>query len=251
MYLKPETLVSEWSAVESFLSAHPLGLLTTCIPLSNQSTLQASHVPFHFIRPTTEPRGANTSSAGQSVCGTWNSSSSIDLGVLQCHLARSNPQAKALLSLTEPTEVLIVFSSPSNQKGYISPSWYTTTKPATAKSVPTWNYAELQIYGTLSITSPTTLSQIVRSLSDSHESRLEHNIGKHAWSVDDAPPRYIELLQNAIVGIHVNVTKVGMKLKMSRDKVHGDRQGVVAGLRDAGADEVADLVDKFGPLNKS
>lgn len=259
MYLKPETTVSDWSAVEAFLAEHPLGLLTTAIPLVGQPTMQASHVPFLYLPPASPPPTL-TGSGSSGVCGTWSSTASggeeIDLGRLRCHLARSNPQAKALLSRSPSTEdeALIVFASPLNHAGYISPRWYTTTKPATAKTVPTWNYAELHVYGHIAPTSPATLSQIVRDLSDAQERRYADTVGRdEVWSVDDAPPKYVELLQRAIVGLEVKVTRVGLKMKMSREKPEGDRQGVMAGLREVGGDaaRVADLVERLGPMKKA
>ncbi|KAJ9476942.1 hypothetical protein PHBOTO_000617 [Pseudozyma hubeiensis] len=247
MYLKPQTIVDDFSSVISFIQGNPLGLLTTCIPLAGQSTLQASHLPFHYLSASTLPAATSGASASvQSVEGTW---SGEGLGILQCHLARSNPQAKALLRAGEAEEVLIVFSSPLNNAGYISPSWYTTTKPATGKTVPTWNYTEVQVYGTIHQTSPQTLSQIVRSLSDTHEHRIKDITGKHVWKTEDAPERYIELLERAIVGMEVRVSKVGMKVKMSKEKVEGDRMGVLEGLRGLGGvaeGEVADAVESAG-----
>ncbi|SPO19871.1 related to transcriptional regulator [Ustilago trichophora] len=254
MYLRPETIVHDWTAVEHFITSHPLGLLTTSIPLPGQSTIQASHLPFLYTPPdeppsSTDQEGSNV--AKTSVIGVWNGP---DLGVLRCHLARSNPQAKALVHLEnqqKEEEVLVLFSDPTNQSGYISPQWYINTKPTTAKVVPTWNYSELQLYGQVTIVSP---SQIVRDLSDTHEHRLAQTL-KHpkdqVWSIDDAPKTYIELLQRAIIGVEIKVSKVAFKCKMSREKNQGDRKGILEGLRSVGAEgeaKVADSVERLGPL---
>lgn len=263
MYLRPEVIVSDWKAVERFLSTHSLGLLTTAIPLSGQSTIQASHLPFTFHPPSSPPLTAqeitpSTSLSANSLHGTWNASDGTCLGTLQCHLARANPQAKALLHhfQSQPNsqeEVLVVFSDPLNGAGYISPQWYVETKPATGKTVPTWNYSELQIYGQISQLSPEGLSTLVRDLSDKHEREYVDKVGKEdVWKVEDAPKRYIELLEKAIVGMEVKVTKVGFKVKMSKEKVEADRTGVVEGLREVGGDaaRVADLVESLGPVKK-
>ncbi|SJX60262.1 uncharacterized protein SRS1_11576 [Sporisorium reilianum f. sp. reilianum] len=254
MYLRAPTAVCEWSAVEAFLAAHSLGLLTTAIPLAGQSTIQASHLPFLFHAPNTPPPPDETPSTSGD--GTWHvgPDSSVDLGRLQCHLARANPQAKALLSLTRPEEVLVVFASPLNQAGYITPQWYTTTKPLTAKTVPTWNYAELHIYGLISPTTPETLRQIVSDLSDVHEHKHVEKKGEgDVWKVEDAPEAYIRVLERSIVGMEIKIMKVGLKMKMSREKGEGDRQGVLEGLRGLGGDagEMADLVERLGPIKKA
>lgn len=265
MYLRPEVIVSDWNAVERFLFTNSLGLLTTSIPLTGQSTIQASHIPFHFVPPATQPPTTQESHSAplssNSIHGTWNSDSGkVDLGKLRCHLTRANPQAKSLLSFfsSSPSsteqEVLIVFSDPVNQAGYISPQWYTETKPATGKVVPTWNYSELQIYGTISPLSSTALSQLVRDLSDTHEQKYVTKVGKEGvWKVEDAPEKYIEILERAIVGMEVTVTKVGFKCKMSQEKGEPDRQGVLAGLREVGGDaqRMAALSQDLGPLNKT
>lgn len=89
------------------------------------------------------------------------------------HIARQNPQAKAIVEASEstlpgsipgafpsetqkpetiahtlPGEVLIVFTSPVDH--YITPNFYTETKPA-GRVAPTWNYAAVQVYGRATI----------------------------------------------------------------------------------------------------
>jgi transcriptional regulator len=48
-----------------------------------------------------------------------------------------------------PGEVLIVFTSPVDH--YITPNFYTESKPAKGRVAPTWNYAAVQVYGRASI----------------------------------------------------------------------------------------------------
>ncbi|GAK62447.1 uncharacterized protein PAN0_001d0647 [Moesziomyces antarcticus] len=248
MYLRPEVEVTDWEVVEQFLANHPLGLLTTAIAVSGQPTIQASHAPFLFTPPSQHPI---KNDKWTSTSGTWSRDGDNDLGVLRCHLARANPQAKVLLAATSSDEILVVFSDPTNQAGYISPQWYIETKPATAKTVPTWNYSELQIYGHARIV-PT--EQVVEDLSDLHENRLvEANPKSHVWKVSDAPEAYIKRLHAAIVGIEITITSVACKFKMSRDKNDADRQGVVEGLKGAGndaADKIADTVQRLGSFKK-
>jgi transcriptional regulator len=42
-------------------------------------------------------------------------------------------------------EVLVLFTATSHH--YVTPKFYTETKPVTAKVVPTWNYSAVQGYG--------------------------------------------------------------------------------------------------------
>ena len=254
MYLRPEVISTDWSDAVRFIESHHLGLLTTAIPLSGQPTIQATHIPFLFDAPGTAPTTAveNINNiATNSTTGIWNGG---DLGKLRCHLARSNPQAKALLSVPELSlaseEILVVFSDPNNAAGYVTPQWYIETKPATAKTVPTWNYAELQLYGHARLTSP---SQIVRDLSDQEEKKYADKTqnGGKCWKVEDAPANYIEIKERAIVGVEITITKAAFKLKMSRENTNGDRKGVIDGLRQLGGHaekEMADTVERLGPL---
>ncbi len=74
------------------------------------------------------------------------------------HLARANPQTKALLG---GTEVIAVFQGPH---AYISPRWYTTG------TVPTWNYQSVHCYGTPTIISdPGELYGLLHELVSFHE----------------------------------------------------------------------------------
>lgn len=82
--------------------------------------------------------------------------SETELGRLRGHLARQNPQSKAIIeeinslkSVSSSTnvleyDVLIIFTSPAHH--YVTPKLYTETKPASGKVVPTWNYAAVQVY---------------------------------------------------------------------------------------------------------
>ena len=62
------------------------------------------------------------------------------LGTLRAHVARANPQWRAL---PENPEALVIFQGSDH---YVSPSWY-ATKRETGKVVPTWNYVMVQARG--------------------------------------------------------------------------------------------------------
>ena len=61
-------------------------------------------------------------------------------GVIECHLARTNPHWKDVAS---GNEALMIFQGP---EGYITPNWY-PSKAQHGKVVPTWNYAIVHAYG--------------------------------------------------------------------------------------------------------
>lgn len=88
--------------------------------------------------------------------------------------------------------------------GYISPSLY-ATKAETDKTVPTWNYETINVYGTLHAHNDRAwpMNQ-VSALTDRHEEQRAQ-----PWSVTDAPQSYIDTQLNGIVGIEMRITQWG------------------------------------------
>lgn len=145
------------------------------------------------------------------------------LGTLRGHLARANPQWRDGFS---GVEALAIFDGPD---AYISPRLYAATRRS-GRHVPTWNYTTVQASGALLVRDdPAWLIEIVRRLTDRHEARWPDG-----WSVDDAPPDYIESELRAIVGIELRISRLEGKRKLSQNRAPADVDGVIAGL-DAGA----------------
>ena len=134
------------------------------------------------------------------------------------HVARANP----LWREADGQPVLLVFQGP---QGYVSPNWY-PGKSEHGKAVPTWNYAMVQVHGTLRATQdPQWLRAFVTRLTERHEA------GRAApWHVSDAPADYLDAMLKAIVGIEIEVTRVEGKFKLSQNRPAEDRTGVVLGL---------------------
>ena len=153
-----------------------------------------------------------------------------------------------------PEEVLIIFTGPIQH--YVTPKFYTATKPTTGKVVPTWNYEAVQIYGRVTVYPSTTSDAATRFLSTaisdlSHEAEIAMgytgNDGKASeWLVDDAPDRYIDLLKKSIVGISIEIRSIGGKFKMSQELGAADRQGVVDGFAALGLGPMAGSVQRHG-----
>lgn len=175
MYLRPVHSDLDPEVCHAFVKANPLGLLITHLPSPDSSVapIQASHIPFVIDAPF---NGFDDSAA-----------SSSSNGKLRGHMARANPQVKAILtaasegstvkeattglfsrllgSTTTTTtaaetsstpntgtlaeDVLIIFTSPTHS--YVTPTFYKETKPTTHKVVPTWDYAAVQVYGKLKV----------------------------------------------------------------------------------------------------
>lgn len=197
--------------LQQFIRRNPLGLFTTAVPHPTIPLLQTSHIP--FLLDTPDP---------------------AQPGVLRGHIARANPQFKALVeALAESDEydqeVLILFQEPVHH--YITPKSYVETKPSTGKVVPTWDYLAVQAYGKLKVlhrkddaSRGPFLAQQLHDLSTKHEVDQGHT---QPWQVSDAPEPYVELLKKAIAGIEITLTRVEGRFKMSQDKKDGDLDGVI------------------------
>ncbi len=180
--------------------------LATLVTLTADGLI-ASHVPL-LLDPAPEP-----------------------YGTLIGHLARPNPQGRGAIG-----EALAIFLGP---EGYITPSYY-ETKRETGKVVPTWNYTAIHAYGTLRFFSEKTqLLDIVTRLTDRHEGQRPA-----PWAVTDAPEDFLQGMLNGIVGFELTITRLEGKQKMSQNRPAADRAGVVAGLREDGRPDLAEIVDQ-------
>jgi transcriptional regulator len=146
---------------------------------------------------------------------------------LVLHMAKANPHWKVI----DPgTPALAVVTGP---EAYVSPAWY-ATKTEHGKVVPTWNYSAVHFTGTLTVEKdPGWLRDAVTRLTELHEG-TRAAAGLEAWSVDDAPQKYVDGQLRAIVGLQLAVERVEAKAKLSQNRSDTDRAGVVAGLRAEG-----------------
>ena len=195
MYLPDHFRVDDAGAQRALIRAHPLGMLVSADP----EGILANHIPFHF--------DANAGLQGS----------------LRCHLARANPQWKAIAA---GAAVLAVFRGPEI---YITPSWY-ETKRQTGKVVPTWNYAAVHISGAARVIDDAAwLLANVRELTLAHEAREAA-----PWAVEDAPGAFIDVMLRGIVGIEITISRIEAKWKVSQNRSEADRAGVVSGLEARG-----------------
>jgi transcriptional regulator len=185
------------------------------------------YVPRHFREDDTEAAVAMARSAGFGhlvVAGRDGPTStpipfliSDDGGQVRAHLARPNSIWKLA-----PCEALLIVPGSDN---YISPSWY-PSKAEHGKVVPTWNYEVVHLHGRLVAHDDAEWTAgMVRDLTDLHEGALPA-----PWSVDDAPPDYIEQLMGGIVGIELEVSRIEAKRKLSQNRSDADRAGIAAAL---------------------
>ncbi len=156
-------------------------------------------------------------------------------GALLGHVARKNPHWRATIE----GESLAIIRRPD---AYVSPAWY-ATKAEHGRVVPTWDYVLVHAYGDLVIHDDAAWTErLVRRLTELHEGERAH-----PWSVDDAPPAYIDGQLRAIVGVELVLTRVEAKAKLSQNRSAADMAGVVAGLEERGESALASAVREAMP----
>lgn len=198
MYLPKHFEQQDLASLTALLKAYPLGTLVT----QQDGALEANHIPFLL---------AGALAAGGKLIG---------------HVAKGNPVWK---SVSAEQEFLAIFQGP---EAYVSPNWY-PSKHVHHQVVPTYNYAVVHVYGTLSVThDETSKRQLVTELTQGMEQTRQST-----WQVSDAPSDYLEKMLAAIVGIELTITRVQAKWKVSQNRDIADRVGVEQGLRAQGTTE--------------
>lgn len=249
MYLRAAHAELDVSLLRKFIRDNPLGILFTALQSANFPTLQCSHIPW--------------------VLDVEDEQDTTKLGTLRGHMARPNPHTKAIIeaaiSADQPSngalehEVSILFNGPVHH--YVTPKFYTSTKPATGKVVPTWNYSAVQVYGRATVFFDTAraetsafLTQQVHDLSrQAEEGIMKYTGGERpaAWAVSDAPASYTDLLKKNIIGIEIEIQRLEGKFKMSQEMGSEDRQGVVEGFQRLQTEQgclMAQTVEERGAL---
>lgn len=233
MYLRAIHAEHDIPTLREFIRENPLGIFTTAIESALYPFIQSSHIPW--------------------ILDVEDEASTTEFGTLRGHMARANPQTKAIIdslaSDGSPSsnqlekEVMILFNSPVHH--YVTPKFYKETKPTTAKVVPTWDYTAVQVYGKATIYLDSTADLFLTKQIADLSQYSETHIMKHEspWQVDDAPAKYVELLKKAIIGIEVKITDMGGKWKMSQELKEGDRQGVIEGFKGMGSEEGMKLAE--------
>ncbi|KAL5335398.1 transcriptional regulator PAI 2-type [Aspergillus crustosus] len=215
-------------ALFDFIEQNPLGIFTTGFPSDTHAHPQSSHIPWVLDRPSI--------SASSDQDGPPPSTK------LRGHLARANPQAKAMIDSlasssvasrsTLESQVMIIFNDPHHH--YVPPKFYTETVSASGKVAGTWNYAAVQVYGRAKIYHDTKnqethdfLTRQLYDLSDNSEKKIMGFTGENGreepWNLDDVPRSYMDILKRAIVGIEIIVDRIDGKFKMSQKEPKGDR----------------------------
>jgi transcriptional regulator len=219
MYQPPHFQETRQDVLHGLIRAHPLGLLIS----NGAEGPVANAIPFLLDAPSL-----------LNAEGPPN-------GRLRAHLARANPQWR-LLADSPASPVLVVFQGTD---AYVTPSWY-ETKRETGKVVPTWNYAIVQVRGTVRVIEDQDwLAQQISDLTVSQEGAREA-----PWAVTDAPATFIQSQIKGIVGLEIEITDMQGKWKVSQNRPIADRSGVADGLEsEANSTDMIRLVRSYGGLD--
>jgi transcriptional regulator len=195
MYIPKDFALESAAEAHALMRAHPFAILVT----ADQSGPLATHLPTVLKVDAACP-----------------------LGRVECHVARANPHWRSL----GQGEALMIFQGP---EAYIRPGWY-PSKAEHGKVVPTWNYAVVHAYGRLqAVEDQAWLLAHVTELTNQQETPFAQ-----PWATRDAPESYLAQLARGIVGLTLTMTRLEGKAKMSQNRPHPDRAGVVRGLNARG-----------------
>jgi transcriptional regulator len=151
-------------------------------------------------------------------------------GTLIGHVARANPVWQR-----GGGPGVLVFQGAD---AYVTPNWY-PGKHVHGKAVPTWNYAVVHAHGQARFSEDRALlRRVVTALTAEHEAAQPR-----PWTLDDAPPDYIEQMLGAIVAVEIPVQRWVGKFKLSQNQPATNREGVIHGLRQQGTDGARAMAD--------
>ncbi|MEJ6640210.1 MAG: FMN-binding negative transcriptional regulator [Octadecabacter sp.] len=126
-----------------------------------------------------------------------------DETTLDMHLVRSNP---ILRLLDTPQDALLAVMGPD---GYVSPDWY-----GSDDQVPTWNYAAVQIRGTLEALDHATMHDML----DRQSAHFEDQLPKTPWTTAKMTPDVLEKMMRQIVPCRMTITDVQSTFKLNQNK---------------------------------
>jgi transcriptional regulator len=93
--------------------------------------------------------------------------------------------------------------------GYVSPDWY-----GADDQVPTWNYAAVQIRGTLEALDHATMHDML----DRQSAHFEDQLPKTPWTTAKMTPDVLEKMMRQIVPCRMTITDVQSTFKLNQNK---------------------------------
>lgn len=147
------------------------------------------------------------------------------------HISKGNPQWK---NFGEQQQVLAVFTA---SHSYISSSWYKD------KTVPTWNYIAVHVYGTIQEMKGEELYQSLEELINKYEQDSENPI-----HIKDVNATKVSQLIKGIVGFKIEINDYQATYKLSQNRSEEDYDNIIQELEkkpDANAHQIAEEMKKL------
>ena len=207
MYIPAHFKETDEALVDEFIESNNFGIIVST--LDNQLT--ATHIPFVLKRSENGER------------------------FLEGHIAKANPQWK---SFHEDTPLLIIFPGPHT---YISSKWYKSEK-----SVPTWNFIAVHVYGKPKIMN---LEELYTSLTDLI-SKSEKG-SEDPLDMKDIPADYSNNLMKAVVGFKIKIERTEAKYKLSQNRSGEDKERVIHKLMERGDENSHAVSGEMKKRNKN
>ncbi len=145
-------------------------------------------------------------------------------GTLYGHVARTNPHVGLF-----GAQSLVIFPGPH---AYVSPSWYSDR----TTNVPTWNYAAVHCTGVPQLTGGDQIEHLRLMVARYEGAR------PNGWSIDELKAELRESLPRGIVTFRMEIARIEGKAKLSQNKLRGERERVIAGLKAAGETRLVALM---------
>lgn len=134
---------------------------------------------------------------------------------LRFHLARTN----ALTPHLDGARALITINGPD---GYVSPRWYDNRD-----TVPTWDYAALELEGTVERLGDGALETLLHDVITTFEGRIEGE----PWLASQASEKVWSGLFKGIAGFSLKVEERRATFKLSQKKNADERGRIAAGVK--------------------
>jgi transcriptional regulator len=202
MYIPAHYKIEDAELTRQFISEYNFGLLLC----NGKSVPVATHLPFYM-----QEKGEEL--------------------FLVTHLAKANPQAKAL---ENGTQALVIFNGPH---GYVSPSLYTSPQ-----NVPTWNYMSVHVAGTAEVIGDENEMRPLMHLTiQGAEKEFEKQYNSLA-------PEYLNAMYKAIVFVRVKINGIETKFKLSQNKREQDIKRVADRFEEQGNSSLAEWMRKINKV---
>lgn len=152
-------------------------------------------------------------------------------GDIRFHLARSN----ALTPHLDGARALITVNGPD---GYVSPRWYENRD-----TVPTWDYAALEMEGTVRTLADEELEALLHEVITTFEGRIEGE----PWLASESSEKVWSGLFKGITGFSMTVDEWRPTFKLSQKKSLAERERIAAGVAAAGKPDLARWMREVRP----